>query len=108
VVFGVRDFKVYEPLMHKHNETRSVELQNVKGLWAQHFEVSEFRISRVCKSGFHDSGCNVSRPFELPGPEIPKRGLMGLGLFTFRGFMIPDATFLGPSNSWDPKCQEGA
>jgi hypothetical protein len=98
--FGISDFGVYEPLMHKQNETRSVELRNAKGLWAQHFGVSEFGISGFRDSGFHDSGDNFSRPFELPGPEMSKRGLTGLGLFTFRGFTIrdfatPDATFLG-------------
>jgi hypothetical protein len=38
--------------------------------------VSRFRISRLC-------GGNDSRPFELPEPEMPKRGLTGFGLFAW-------------------------
>jgi len=40
-----------------------------------------FHISGFCDSGFRDSSYNISRPFELPGPEIPKRGLTVFGLF---------------------------
>jgi len=99
-ILGFQDFGVYEPLMHKKNETRSVELRNAKGLWAQHFGVSEFGISGFHDSRFRDSGGNFSRPFELSGPKMMKRVLMGLRLFTFRGFTIwdfetPNATFLG-------------
>jgi hypothetical protein len=48
-----------------------------------HIVLRGFGVSGFRDSGFHDSGGNDSRPFELPEPEMPKRGLTGFGLFAW-------------------------
>jgi hypothetical protein len=40
--FGVRNFGVYEHLMHKQNEIRNAKLRKEIRVWAQQFQVSVF------------------------------------------------------------------